>query len=229
MSLVCHECGRDVQPSDELPAREGGMIYPHVPSWIWSPDGMNWEPAIVPVVNQQVACCFECIIKGVQPQMQTALQLVFDAYTAEAAWRQLELKTNNTWFNGSDAIARQRFEAQDNVEAKSKLVPLDVCLCCGKGKIEAVPAHFTFVVMDRAFAMDKTSSWGSYQWSRIKTGGVGFHVCFSCAKTYLPRIFAQTSHSLTKTGVNTMGGDNAPELYISPEFKMWFEKHVTRH
>lgn len=36
MSLVCHNCGNDMRPSDNLSGRDGTMVYPNVLSLIWT-------------------------------------------------------------------------------------------------------------------------------------------------------------------------------------------------
>lgn len=83
MSLICNECEIDMKPSDDLPGRERGMVYPKVKTSIWTPDSINleWIDTIARLPNNR-SLCFACITQKVS-KYNKSLQIIFDAYKAE--------------------------------------------------------------------------------------------------------------------------------------------------
>lgn len=194
MSLVCHECGTDVQPGMVFPGREGGMLNASLLASVWDEDGHFTDVAFVESPNRS-ALCFECLL-GMSPDeaYHNRLRRVFAAYNAEVAMNRFHNRMEGTW-NGHDAME----ELESLCAAYKKVnggIPLHECLCCTKLLPDGQTPYFTFYVMDRAAGEDKTSFFGSYQWSHIQTGGTGFRLCFDCAKVHLPRSFVGHSKML---------------------------------
>ncbi|MBI4120959.1 MAG: hypothetical protein HY457_01755 [Parcubacteria group bacterium] len=219
MSLVCHECGNDIQPSDTLPAREGGIIHPNVISLAWFPDGKTWTRVFVEA-PQGIACCLECVgrsVPGYDFERLTKLTHVCDAYNAEVTLRRHEQSMEGKWIDMGGREFKRKLKLETAWEEKLKLVPTDVCLLCNADVSTNTKPFFTFKVMDRAHGEKRRSGFGSYQWSHIKTGATHFSICFACCHTHLPRIFEQISNELRQTGQSNLGEVCKSELVISPE------------
>ena len=65
MSLICHECEFDIQPSEEFPGREGFLVYPVVTALIYAVDkdgGIKYRLGNVESKNNK-SLCFGCVEK----------------------------------------------------------------------------------------------------------------------------------------------------------------------
>ncbi len=194
MSLVCFECGGDVQPGMVFPEREGGMLSVNVSGGIGNLTGNHDDFAFVEAPSRS-ALCFECLL-GIRPCeiYHNRLRGVFAAYNAEVALNRIVNQQEGNWVGG---------EAMDEREALLKVfeqvslrISIRSCLCCTKPLPDGHAPHFTFRVMDRAHAEGRTSMFGSYQWSHIKTGDTRFRLCLGCVKDHLPRSFAGAGEML---------------------------------
>jgi hypothetical protein len=215
MSLACHECGHDVQPSEVLPEREGGFIAPVIPAAIWTPDGENRRVVMVQPSGSAFACCFSCIATHIPTPRTAHMRAVYDAYNAETTYRRAELVQRNNLLNAR-ALESIR-QLREEWSALQKKIPSADCLLCGGGLERAHPTpRFRFVVFNRAECENNLSSFGSYQFSNITTGETHFSICFDCGRSVLPRTFAQFSHDLLETGHNNMPGAGTFEISIDP-------------
>lgn len=219
MSLVCHECGEDIQPSDQIINHEGGMIYPNVVSLAWLPDGKTWAPVLLeaPV---GIACCFNCLARNaghVDFDAFPRLMAVGGAYNAEVALNRHNETLQGKWINMGGPEAAKGLELDDIWKNMRALIKTDACLYCEQGVGDKMYPFFTFKVMDRAHGEKRLSSFGSYQWSDIRTGATHFSFCFACGKDRLPRIFSQMSESLRGTGRSNLSEVAPSTLHIAPE------------
>ena len=176
MSLTCLECGYDVQPGDVFPGREGGMVHALVPN------GSNLTGASI---SNGVACCFFCLFTACKGDAQTnSLRRVFATYNAETSLN--KFAASNKAF--SRAGAEERKKLKGLFEKMLGAIPTDTCLCCDDTLDQAQPV-FVFHVMDRMAGEGDKSFFGSYQWTRIKTGRTSFKICVTCVQKFLPRTY----------------------------------------
>lgn len=193
MSLVCHECKNDLQPGDDLPGREGGMVNPNLLVKVCSPSGVVCEHTAMVETRNNRALCFRCITKHLTRERLQALNAVFGAYTLEVDLRRrkdalygISIKPHNAHEFGQMQRVHELF--------RSTLEPINLneCLCCGSVIARERETFFTFNVMDRVYAERYASGFsGSYQFSDLRTGKTEFSFCFNCCKKNFPLIFRQ--------------------------------------
>src|SRR5579872_6846101 len=96
MSLVCYECGVDVQPTKTFPGREGGLVSPIVRSAVWVPGSHEDKEWVITFLKQgswNRVLCFECIETKMSAPM---MKIIYDAYRAEIQYRRTEKKINDS-------------------------------------------------------------------------------------------------------------------------------------
>lgn len=217
MSLVCHECGKDLQPGDSLPGREGVFVHPNVISAVWALEGdeIKWLPVFVETPHNR-SLCFECIIKNLfQGEVTAALSGVFSAYQAETKFRQIDKGQKGKWIDsGNDRGWLDSYEVFKREEEK---IPQETCLSCGAAVPGLQKAFFSLTAIDRVSGCQNPSPFGSYQWSNVKSGQVSFKLCFDCCSNSFPRIFKQLSCDLRRIENPEKDEVIKNELYVAPE------------
>ncbi len=184
-SLCCYECGQSLEPSEFLPGREGGAIFPNVVSAVWIPEseGEIWAPAFVKT-STHLSVCFECVIKKLFDGKTNALNSIFNAYESEAEFQQQKM--------GSET----RKDAYNTFQKKLRAVPQDICLSCSKNLSESRKTFFSFKALNQVKSRQEISLHGTYSSFGATVGMVSFGICFDCCKNSFPRIFRQLSYML---------------------------------
>jgi len=217
MSLVCYECNRDLEPGEELPGREGTLVYPNLQALIYLPEN-SYKIAYLQSKHNR-SLCFACIEGKLPEQRKGILKAVYDCYEAETNSERIEEEQKGKWISGPEhskyADALRKF-----VEKKKTLI--SECLFCGNDVKNGKP-FFTAVVIDRVKSTKHKSIYGSYSWSNLETGSTYLRICFDHFKEYFPRSFKQLSYDmLGEENPNFNHAQN--ELYISPSFEKALEK-----
>ncbi|GEM_PF-4512380 len=233
MSLVCHECQQDMQPSDELPGREGGMLTPILPSIVWVAEkatGRNEEEkwVLAPVVTDyKIALCFGCMLQKISKVRLPFLNTLLLAYDAEVRHHRQAVKIEGIFLAYKSCAATTERQLKEAFRVQLKKIP-DGCMMCGfeiKGA-NRIPS-FAFRVMDRVKCEQRLSCFGSYQWSYPDTGESGCKICFDCLKTHFPKIFEQMSFDFRKI----QNPDQKPtfELYVTKDFMDAMSSYVAEN
>ena len=197
MSLVCHNCSRDMGPSETLPGREGTIVYPQVLSFIWVVEESASEKWVIR--HTQAPCnrslCFRCIADKLPDNQQPVLRAVYEAYEAEIKYRRNEESQRGKMISGEELAKGPKLH--EEWLARLELIPTNRCIFCNTKLPDKKTPHFDAVVIDRVYSEGYLSWFNqNYSWSNFKTGGTGFSFCFECCrKNFLP-LFEQFSYDL---------------------------------
>lgn len=193
MSLICYECKTDVQPSNQLPGREGSLVYPTVPSLIWTPENSQAPGEVAYVTAQENFClCFVCIEKS-STVGRDNLQKLYQLYEAETIYSRYKKQELGRLMRVSDIKSYDAYEEYRKLRVE---FPKDQCLQCDQGLPEPLKPSFTAVVINRVFS-PITSMFGSYSTS-VETGMTNFNLCSDCTQENFPRIYSGLSYTLRK-------------------------------
>jgi hypothetical protein len=219
MSLLCYECGIDLQPSKELPGREGMLVYPSLLSFIYLPSKDEKQEHTIGYVLSQSnrSICFECIEKGMPKAKKQVMKEIYDCYDAETVYRQIEDSQKGGFIRSSD---NSSYAALMEYKKKKDTIPSG-CIYCGSDVKNGLP-YFNAVVLDRIESCKHKSMYGSYSWSNLEKGWTQFNICFQHFRDNFPKSFADLSCELQ----NKVNPDFKPmhDLYISPEFEEAMQK-----
>jgi hypothetical protein len=221
MSLACSACNHTMGPSEELPGREGVMVYPVVLSMIWADDepsqadNQQWELYYV-TAPHNISLCFRCII-GKLPKGQSRLDRVCEAYEAETTYCRAKVSEKGKWLSAEEWTTPELFHSW---EEKQKLIPHAQCLFCEQAIADGKSPYFTARVIDKVYSeQHSTSFFGrNYSWTDLKTGMTSFEICFVCFRKNFPLTFQILGHGLR--GTKPQGGAAAPksEIYLTSQF-----------
>ena len=202
MSLVCHECEVDVQPSDSLPGREGTFVHPNLPALVWLPEKPKETKLPVAFIEapQDLCLCFSCIDNHLLEIRRPSLQIIYDSYLAEIDYGRKDF----------------RERSYDQLDQKLKRVSKN-CLYCDSELPKDLTPYFTARVIDKVYSEKRLSFFSSYQWSDVKEGMTKLNFCLDCFNGNFDRASKQLSLSLRGLP-NFDKWSKKSEFYFSPEF-----------
>ena len=223
MSLVCHNCGNDMRPSDDLPDRDGTMVYPNVLSLIWIIEESATKKWVFHYTQAPVgiSLCFQCIADKLPNSQQHILGAVYAAYRAEVEFRRVEESEKGRWIS-SEELRTQKgtYEFLEEWQEKQKAIPVQ-CIFCNAELPDNKNPCFSAFVMDRVYCETKLTWFmgvTNYSWSDFKVGRTRLLICFECFKKNFFRNFEQLSYDLRGVPKSTLGEVTKPELLLTPDF-----------
>jgi len=218
MSLLCHECGFDVQPSEVLPGREGTFIHPNVLSIVWTTGELIKDKLALAYIEapQNLCLCFQCIANHLPPYQHALLDSIYEAYKAEIDFRQIDISQKGKWISGDESGVWMK--SFDFFKEKLKAIPASICLFCNATLPADNKPYFTVKTIDKVYSQQNLSVFSSYSWSNCQTGTTGFKICFDCCKDNFPRILEQLSYDLRGIKESNLGDVAKSEFYITPAF-----------
>jgi len=162
MSLVCHECGHDLQPGNVFPGREGGILRPNFSVSVWPTTEAGWDNVFVEV-PAGLALCFQCLVNiSSVEKYQNFLRRVFFTYNTEVDLKRLIEQAGGMVLGGGNGPEQKRLN--DILAKLYKMLFTPSCCCCDGLLPSGQNPFFTFWVMDRVYAERRLSFYGSYQW-----------------------------------------------------------------
>jgi hypothetical protein len=216
MSLVCHECGDDMGPSQALPGREGVMVHPIVKSMIYVPKKLKIQNYSLEYIMapQNRSLCFSCIERKLPDNRKEILNRIYECYKAETAYEEIKASNKGKW--SSDPTYRDSSEALEDLEKKFNLLEKN-CLFCGEDVHKENKPYFHAWTIEKVYSSKNLSGLfqrTNYSFSDFETGQTHIKFCFEDFKKNFPRNFEQLGYDML--------GKNAPnnkkisnELYLS--------------
>lgn len=226
MSLICHNCGQEMGPSDSFPGREGTMVFPNVLSFIWVVEApkSKWSINYVqPKIN--LSLCFACIAGKVHQKRQNVLGAVYSAYTAEINYRRNEEFEKDKMLSGEEL--GRGIQLFKEWKAKFGAIPNCECIFCGTKLPDDKNPFFTVRVIDKVYSEGHLSWFNTnYSWSNIEGGMTIFNMCFKCLRDEFPRLFEDFSYILR--GVTKPNPKNVVknEIFLTQDFAEALRKEV---
>lgn len=223
MSLICYECGIDLQPSDSLPGREGTIVHPIVPALIYVPLSKeiakpDYKMAHVEAPDSR-SLCFQCIENGFSQEKKEALSSVYECFEAEMSLREIEERQKGRLIPLSQLS--ENVKASEDLEKVFQAVR-DNCLYCGE---DPKATYFTAKVIDRVGSSQHLTGFGSYSWSNLKKSATRFNICFEDFMNNFPRCFEQLSYDMLEEQ-NPNANPGGFEFFASEEFVKAVEKET---
>ena len=193
MSLICHECESYVGPSEELPGKNCGIVYPTLLSLVYVPleDDKKGCKIGYKLVYQEsktgLALCLRCIETGMPEKagmpggIETPksdknrvkdrfalLKEVYECYKAETKYKKLETQQRGRWIKlGADEDMAKNKAIDNYLKLVKKLIKKGIdksCIYCSQDVQSTHRAPFFVVrLMDRVYCEDKLSGFTDEQ------------------------------------------------------------------
>ncbi len=231
MSLVCDNCGHAMGPCDDLPGKDGTMVYVSVLSLIWIIEEsatQKWDLCYTRA-PQGYSLCFRCIADKLIPPQKPILDAVYEASRAEVEFERIEESRKGKWISGEE-LQKQKstYEFYNEWKAKQLLIPTQFIFCNTKLPDNKNP-YFSAVVMDRVYCEKSLTLFmgtENYSWSDFRTGRTNFQICVDCFKKNFYGTFEAFSCSLRNIPKQTPTKDVKPELIMTLDFIEALKKEV---
>lgn len=226
MSLICTECEQDMDPTEGLPGRDGGMVHPIVPSLLYLPEP-NAQGRYGYVLGNvrapaNTSLCYSCIENATGGRTQRLVRF-YEAVVAERDYMQKEKQQEGKWINSD--MAKESSDFSKRLEKAVERLDRN-CIISAQAP---TPNQTIFQLSQISALNNKPSIFGSYSWSSLKETGIGFNISFSAMQKHFPKTFRMLSHMLTGQEDTKPGEERRKsEIYISPEFEEALTKQTGR-
>jgi len=217
MSLECAECRRLMGPSDQLPGSDGTLVFPNLPSIVWSFSDNNLQFHLRHTLTQQNrSLCFRCIDDACSPDGLMVLHKVYECYIAEIKYKELDAYFHGKWIQGDED--REKIEAREIYLGLLEALPI-TCLHCGNDFHQPDLPYLQAQVFDRLACKDHLGGLPgekNYQWSFLREGETFIMFCFGCFRKHFPRTFEYLGNDLSGIDKKEEGRFSAtitPEVY----------------
>jgi hypothetical protein len=225
MSLACTECENVLGPSKSLPGREGVIIHPIVPSFLFLPTekGISYEIGYL-YSDMRSNLCFECIEKKIPKERKDLLSKVYESHEIETYFRMINYSQQGRWNNSKDG--EEGLKAYNEHQESLKKLEKN-CLFSGNSPDNGNP-FFVGKIIEKAYSSRYLSGLPmlgemNYSWSNYKEGSTYINFCFEDFQTNFPKSFRDLSYGLLKKKDPDLKA-KPNEVYISPRFESALEK-----
>ncbi|MEK6934464.1 MAG: hypothetical protein AABW46_01160 [Nanoarchaeota archaeon] len=220
MSIACYECITILEPSEELPGKEGLMVSPNLVAFAYlvTQDSIEFQPTYIKAnEDASMALCFGCVDKKIPQERRSLLSRVYLAYNLETEILRLREETKGKWMNPTDHGPKGEEELTNQYKREISHIGTD-CLFCGKDPRQGKP-FFTARVIDKT--KTKVSPyWRSYS-LELEVGSTRFNLCFEDFRQYFPKLFSSLGKMLFGIEYNMREDhpESLSELYLGPGLK----------
>lgn len=229
MSLICHECDTEMQPSDSLPGREGILVYPNVLSMVWVPEDLakiGWS-LVYDESKIWSSLCFECVESKVPTDRHKSLEYIYEVYETETKHDEIRESQKGRFIGGEELGLG--CDAWDKFQAKISKINFEECLICGGQIRKGRRPFFAARTLNRVYCRKHLSGLSilgtNYSWSHLKTGITSFRFCFDCFQLF-PNCFRALSYNLRREVDPQQTKLAGAELYISEEVLDKFKEEL---
>jgi hypothetical protein len=208
-------------PSDDLPGREGNLVYPAVSGLVYLPtkEGISYKIKYV-YPDVSTSLCFKCIDSKVPQERREVLEKVYASYRTETFFKAYQESERGKLVDCKESKWSEFYD-----RFKDGLSKLEKdCLFCGDN-IENGNPFFIGRVIDKVSSSKNLTFGVNYSCSNMKMGSTFFRICFDDLRKNFPRVFENLSFSLSgEKNLNFSTKQN--EIYIDKELEEAYERET---